>query len=415
MFRPLAWCLCFTLSGLLLADDPAPASRALAIQPVQGAERRVALVIGNGAYADAPLKNPVQDARAMARVLETDGFKVLALENATLQQMREGLREFGGRIAQGGVGLFYFAGHGMQVKGRNYLIPVGADIQAEDEVAGAALDVDSVLAKLETARNRLNILILDACRNDPFRRSFRSASQGLAPLDAPVGTFIAFATAPGRTAADGGAAGHGLYTEQLLQAMQVPGVKLEDTFKRVLTGVRHASNGQQVPWTSSSVEGDFFFRPGEASAAAGPAPVPAPPPAAPPDAAAAKAPAQDLSATGGGPAVTAGTRIDPFGFSAAEVTPELAGAYGLETRTGFVVASVDPDGPAGKAGMREGDLVEGVNRTRATRMDVLAHAAAEAAETRGRALVWVRRKGARLFLVLDAPAGAGRKAGATLK
>jgi formylglycine-generating enzyme required for sulfatase activity/uncharacterized caspase-like protein len=226
-------------------------------------EKRIALVIGNGAYPDAPLKNPVNDSRAMAEVLKTCGFQVIALENAPLQKMREGLREFGGRIAQGGVGLFYFAGHGMQVKGRNYLMPVGADIEAEDEVAGAALDVDSVLAKLETARNRLNILILDACRNDPFARSFRSASQGLAPLDAPMGTFIAFATAPGKTAADGGGS-HGLYTEQLLRAIQSPGLKLEDTFKQVLSGVRRASGDRQVPWTASSVEGDFFFKPGPA-------------------------------------------------------------------------------------------------------------------------------------------------------
>ena len=252
-----------TISVLLSGQEPERALRpqqANASPAVQ--EARIALVIGNGAYRDAPLKNPVNDARAMAGALGALGFQVIALEDASLQRMREGLREFGSRIAKGGVGLFYYAGHGMQVKGRNYLIPVGADIQAEDEVAGAALDVDSVLAKLETARNRLNILILDACRNDPFARSFRSGSRGLAPLDAPTGTFIAFATAPGRTAADG-SGNHGLYTEQLLQAIQAPGLKLEDTFKRVLSGVRRTSSDQQVPWTSSSVEGDFYFLPAQ--------------------------------------------------------------------------------------------------------------------------------------------------------
>ena len=205
------------LTGLFLTAQPPPASGApldqrnlrpqqAAVSPDASGEKRVALVIGNGAYATSPLKNPVNDARSMTATLRRCGFTVIALENANLQKMREALRDFGGRIAQGGVGLFYYAGHGLQVKGRNYLVPVNADIQEEDEVAGAALDVDSVLAKLETARNRLNILILDACRNDPFARSFRSASQGLAPLDAPMGTFIAFATAPGRTAADGGGA-----------------------------------------------------------------------------------------------------------------------------------------------------------------------------------------------------------------
>ena len=260
------------LACLTLAGQAPGAGRALQVMPAgrttQG-EARVALVIGNGAYASSPLKNPVHDARAMAAALQKCGFTVIALENASYQRMREGLREFGSRIAQGGVGLFYFAGHGMQVKGRNYLIPVEADIAGEDEVAGAALDVDAVLAKLETARNRLNILILDACRNNPFGRSFRGGASGLAPLDAPAGTYIAFATAPGRTAADG-TRNNGLYTEQLLSAMGAPGVKLEDTFKRVLTGVRRGSNDQQVPWTSSSVEGDFYFVPGVAAPAQGP-------------------------------------------------------------------------------------------------------------------------------------------------
>jgi formylglycine-generating enzyme required for sulfatase activity/uncharacterized caspase-like protein len=272
----LAW----ALSALQILPAQAPAgNRAVQVRPgspqAAAQEARIALVIGNAAYPEAPLKNPVNDARAMAQVLRKCGFRVIPLENASLQRMREALREFGGRIAQGGVGLFYFAGHGMQVKGRNYLMPVGADIRSEDEVAGAALDVDSVLAKLETARNRLNILILDACRNDPFARGFRSASRGLAPLDAPMGTFIAFATAPGRSAADGGGS-HGLYTEQLLQAIQTPNLTLENTFKRVLSGVRRASNDQQIPWTASSVEGDFFFKPGAAPAAPQAAPAAAP-------------------------------------------------------------------------------------------------------------------------------------------
>ena len=263
------------LACLPLGAQTPRGDRAIRVMPALRApqgEPRVALVIGNGAYAASPLKNPVHDARAMAAALQQCGFTVIAMENASYQKMREGLRDFGGRIAQGGVGLFYFAGHGMQVKGRNYLIPIGADIADEDEVAGAALDVDAVLGKLETARNRLNILILDACRNNPFGRSFRGGPSGLAPLDAPAGTYIAFATAPGRTAADG-ARNNGLYTEQLLSAMATPGVKLEDTFKRVLTGVRKGSNDQQVPWTSSSVEGDFYFVPG----AALPAPAQRPP------------------------------------------------------------------------------------------------------------------------------------------
>lgn len=236
-----------TLGGLL----PLPAQQ----------EPRAALVVGNGAYREAPLRNPVNDARALSASLRRCGFRVVLLENATREQMRTALRTFGDTIRHGGVGLFYFAGHGMQVKGRNYLIPVGADIAREDEVAGEALDTESVFAKLESAGNRLNILILDACRNNPFGRSFRSSSAGLAQMDAPKGTYIAFATAPGRTAADG-AGIHGLYTQHLLANLEVPGLRIEDVFKRVRAGVLKASSDQQMPWDSSSLTGDFYFVPG---------------------------------------------------------------------------------------------------------------------------------------------------------
>jgi len=232
---------------------PQQAAGMMAVQ-----EPRVALVIGNGGYLAAPLKNPVNDARAVAEALKKSGFNVTRLEDATRPQMREAIRAFGARIAEGGVGLFYFAGHGMQVKGRNYLVPVGADIASEDEVAGEAVEVDAILAKMETARNRLNILVLDACRNNPFGRSFRSSQQGLAQVDAPTGTFVAFATAPGRTAADGSGA-NGLYTEALLRQFHTPGLKLEEVFKRTRADVLRASGQQQTPWENSSIVGDFYF------------------------------------------------------------------------------------------------------------------------------------------------------------
>src|SRR5262249_46546944 len=138
------------------------------------------------------------------------------------------------------------------------LIPVGAQINGEAEVRYEAVDAGFVLAQMEEAKNRLNIVVLDACRNNPFARSFRSATGGLASIDAPVGTFIAYATAPGQTASDGSGR-NGLYTQQLLAAMRVPNLKIEDVFKQVRAEVRQQSNGQQVPWESSSIEGDFFF------------------------------------------------------------------------------------------------------------------------------------------------------------
>jgi len=270
----LGFLLGLLVLGHALAGQTPTSGRAVVMKPTlkinaQG-ENRVALVIGNAAYKDAPLKNPVNDARAMANAIKACGFTVTRLENATRVQMREAIRTFGSQIGQGGIGLFYYAGHGMQVKGRNYLIPVGADIAQEDEVESEAVEVDAVLAKMETARNRLNIVILDACRNNPFGRSFRGRQQGLAQMDAPTGTYVAFATAPGRTAADGSGA-NGLYTRALLDYLQLPGLKLEEVFKRARAEVLQASGQEQTPWENSSIVGDFFFVPGNAAPAGVPA------------------------------------------------------------------------------------------------------------------------------------------------
>lgn len=189
--------LMFILPLPLAAQDP---DRTL--RPQQAAvvplvvEARTALVIGNGGYKDAPLKNPPSDARAMAQALTACGFKVSLVVDANRAEMFRAVREFGERIRGGGVGLFYYAGQGMQVRGANYLIPVGVDINSEDEVPVQALDVNAVLGKMDTAKNRVNLLILDACRNNPFVRSFRSASRGLTQMEAPSGSFLAFATAP---------------------------------------------------------------------------------------------------------------------------------------------------------------------------------------------------------------------------
>lgn len=228
--------------------------------------RRVALVIGNGDYKDAPLSNPVNDARAIAQVLKESGFTVIARENTSQKAMLSALREFGDKLRGGGVGLFYYAGHGMQIKGRNYLIPVGAAIEREDEVAYAAVDAQAVLDKMEAAGNGTNIMILDACRNNPFTRSFRSGSAGLAQMDAPVGTLVAFSTSPGSVASDG-TGQNGLYTQHLLTAMRQSGYKLEDVFKQVRTQVRRDSQGKQVPWEATSLEGDFYFTGGTVPAA----------------------------------------------------------------------------------------------------------------------------------------------------
>src|SRR5215475_6624622 len=194
--------------------------------------KRVALVIGNAAYKSSPLSNPVNDARDMARVLRELGFEVIYKENASQTDMKSSIREFGASIRASDVALFYYAGHGAQVKGENYLIPVNAVITKEEEVEYESVNAGFVLAQMANAQNKLNIVILDACRNNPFARSFRSAASGLAQMNAPAGTIIAYATEPGSVAADG-AGRNGLYTEELLKAMRAPGLKIEDVFKRV--------------------------------------------------------------------------------------------------------------------------------------------------------------------------------------
>jgi peptide/nickel transport system substrate-binding protein len=224
----------------------------------QQAEKRVALVIGNGAYLDSRLRNAVNDVRAMAAALKSLGFEVIARENVTQKQMQRAVAEFGRKVAGGGVGLFYYAGHGMQVGGKNYLIPVDATIESEADVRLETVDVDVVLD--QTRDNRLNLVILDACRNNPFERRFRGGGRGLAVVEAPVGTMIAYATAPGRVANDGDGT-NGLYTSELLKAMRTPGLKVEEVFKRVRAAVARQTRNEQVPWESSSLTGDFYFIP----------------------------------------------------------------------------------------------------------------------------------------------------------
>ena len=239
------------LLGLLVASSGACAAGA------EG-ERRIALLIGNAAYKEQPLRNAANDARAMADQLKKLGFTVITRTDAGKAQMEDAILAFGRELARGGVGLFFYAGHGIQSKGRNYLIPVDADIQAEDTLGFRSVDVEAVICRMRDAGNRLNIVMLDACRNNPFERRMRGASQGLAAVDAARGTLIAYATAPGSVAADGDGK-NGLFTEELVRALDVPNLKVEEVFKLVTASVEDRSRGAQTPWVSSSLRGDFIF------------------------------------------------------------------------------------------------------------------------------------------------------------
>ena len=185
-------------------------------QDSSSGERRVAFVVGNAAYKMGPLKNPGNDSRAVAAALRRLNFEVIERQNVTRETFAMGVREFGDKLKGATVGLFYFAGHGLQVKGRNFLVPVDADIAREDEVPYRSLDVNEVLDKMDSARTPINLVLLDACRNNPFARSFKLSQVGLAQMDAPAGTLIAFATSPGSVAQDG-EGDNGMYTAALLR------------------------------------------------------------------------------------------------------------------------------------------------------------------------------------------------------
>lgn len=248
----------FFLSGFLVSVSASGAAPNPSVPDMP--ERRTALVIGNGTYGSGPLRNPLNDARAMAGALKQLSFDVTLKENLDQKDMKREIQAFGQKLQKGGVGLFYFAGHGVQVNGHNYLIPIGAAIEHEKQVEYEGVDMGSALSEMDYAHNRLNIVILDACRDNPFARSFRSTATGLASINAPSGTLIAFATAPGSTANDGQGE-NGVYTGELIKAMMQPGIKLEDVFKQVRSAVREGTRGKQIPWESSSLEGDFYFRP----------------------------------------------------------------------------------------------------------------------------------------------------------
>lgn len=250
----------------------------LAVQAL-GAEggNRVALVIGNAAYQSSPLVNPVNDARAVTAKLKTIGFEVITRENLTQKQIGATLREFRSRLSAGAEALFFYAGHGLQVSGINYLPAIDADISSEEDVSNQSLSVNQVLDVMDSAKTRLNLVFLDACRNNPYSRRFRSIEGGLAKIAAPSGTKVSFATRPGSVASDGDGT-NGLYTEHLLLAMEGDGLSIEQALKKIYAGVKKASKGKQEPWSEGEIEGDFYFSLGNVnvSVAAEANPVPAP-------------------------------------------------------------------------------------------------------------------------------------------
>lgn len=250
---------------IVAASGPAVTSVVPTLADVYKDEKRYALVIGNSDYKFvSPLRNAENDANDMAEELKKSNFEVIKVINGDYNQMRDAFRKFHEKLATGPkdqtVGLFYYAGHGIQNQGENYLVPVEANVQYEDDIPRTCMPVQRiVMANMERSNSRINILILDACRNNPFPSGYRSAESGLAEIRRAKGSFIAYATAPGSVASDGSGR-NGLYTQELLSAMRKPGLTIEQVFKEVRKNVLRLSGDRQYTWDSSNIIGDFYFK-----------------------------------------------------------------------------------------------------------------------------------------------------------
>jgi hypothetical protein len=266
---------------------------ASSIAPSFGAGDRFALVIGNAKYpdAEAPLKEPINDARDVADELKRDGFNVDIGENLTGEGMRHAFERLYGKIKPGSVALIFYSGFGVQSNRQSYMIPVDAQIWTEADVRRDGISLETVLGDINSRGAGVKIALLDASRRNPFERRFRSFSAGLAPVIAPNGTLVMYSAALSSVISDSGS-DHSLFVRELLKEIRTPDLMAEETLNRTRLGVTRASRQEQVPWISSSLAEDFSFTPGGAGprpsnppppvAAAPPSPAPVPPPAAPP-------------------------------------------------------------------------------------------------------------------------------------
>jgi TPR repeat protein len=229
--------------------------------------KQVALVIGNAAYRNRPLANPTNDARDVGARLTEIGFDTETVLDADRKQMAAAVDRFMGKLGTGDVALFYYSGHGTEIDGENYLIPVDFEGQNEVDLRYDTQAAGKIQERMERSGAQLNIIVLDACRDNPFRSSSRGSGGGLAAMNAGRGTFVAFATSPGRTASDNSTGRNGLFTQYFLQALRQPGLGLDDVFNIVRESVDQASGGKQLPWSQTGVVGRYAFVAGSAAPA----------------------------------------------------------------------------------------------------------------------------------------------------
>ncbi len=224
------------------------------------ASTQVALVIGNADYHNAPLQNPVNDARDIAKKLQHFGFEVMLKINVDQPAMETAINEFGRQLRQSNVGLFYYSGHGVQYAGQNYLIPIGAmsSLSTAEQLRYKTVNIGYLIGMMKDAGNAMNLVMLDACRDNPFKGFFRNIQRGLARMPGAEGMLIAYATSPGTTAFDG-VGRNSPYTKHLLEFMNVPNLPIELLLKKVRAAVKRETKGQQTPWYEASIDGDFYF------------------------------------------------------------------------------------------------------------------------------------------------------------
>ena len=285
------------------------------------AEKRMALVIGNGAYKKAPLANAATDAELIAQRLQELKFEVLARYDLSLRDMKRAVHEFADAIKAAGkdtVAFIYYAGHGVQVQGENYLVPVDENIKSEGDVDIDSVSVSSMMSMLNHAETSVNIVVFDACRDNPFGYS-RSGQRGLARVDAPHGSLVAFSTSPGASAEDG-KDGHSPYSAALAQTIGEPGMRIEEVFKKVRIAVRDATGGKQTPWETTSLTGEFYAAGPKAGTTSAQAPALAPTQTPAPTPAPAPAP---MAATAPGPRSTPAPLDGQGGFRDCPDCPEM--------------------------------------------------------------------------------------------
>jgi formylglycine-generating enzyme required for sulfatase activity len=245
--------------------------------PPPATEARIALVIGNANYLDSPLSQPTKNARALADELKRNGFEVEVRENLSKEEMQRAIEAFKDKIKPGAAALFFFSGYGLQANRQSYILPVNAQIWAEGDIRRDGFSIESILADMNIKGARVKLMVIDASRRNPFERRFRPGSAGLAAIDAPEGTLVLFAAAPGKLIGDS-ESDNSLFVGELVKELRSPGLTAEEIFSRTRIGVSRASNGDQVPWVSSSLIEDFFFTRGTDRVAS---PTPAQPEARP--------------------------------------------------------------------------------------------------------------------------------------